>query len=85
MLAGLYYIGRYLMHGVGVEGWTSVIVSIYFMGGLTLATLGVLGLYVGKVFNEVKGRPLYMVKELINFESPDTAADHSVEISYAHR
>jgi glycosyltransferase involved in cell wall biosynthesis len=84
VLAGFYYIARYLMHGIGVEGWTSVIVSIYFMGGLTLATLGILGLYLGKVFNEVKERPLYVVKELINFENTDVAKP-SVEISYAHR
>jgi polyisoprenyl-phosphate glycosyltransferase len=84
VLAGLYYIARYLMHGIGVEGWTSVIVSIYFMGGLTLATLGVLGLYLGKVFNEVKGRPLYVVKELINFESSHNAERSSAETSYAH-
>jgi dolichol-phosphate mannosyltransferase len=54
------------------------------MGGLTLSTLGVLGLYVGKVFNEVKERPLYVVKDLINFENTDTAASSPVEISYAH-
>lgn len=84
MLVGFYYIARYLLHGVGVAGWTSVIVSIYLMGGLTLSTLGVLGLYLGKVFNEVKERPLYVVKDLINFENTDTAASSPVEISYAH-
>ena len=48
---GLYYIARYLMHGVGVEGWTSVIVSIYFhRRDLLLANMGVVGLYVGKNF-----------------------------------
>lgn len=68
VLTGLYFIARYFMHGIGVEGWTSVIVSIFFIGGLTLANLGILGLYLGKVFNEVKERPLYVTADLINFE-----------------
>ncbi len=38
LLTGLYYIVRYLTHGIGVEGWTTVVVSIYFIGGMTLAT-----------------------------------------------
>ena len=71
---GLFYIGRYLMHGIGVAGWTSVIVSVYFIGGLILANMGVIGLYLGQVFNEVKERPLYMIKETINLEQGDTAA-----------
>ncbi len=51
-----------------MSGFTSLIVSVYFIGGLILANMGVLGLYLGKVFNEVKERPLYVVKETINFD-----------------
>jgi polyisoprenyl-phosphate glycosyltransferase len=68
-LLSLYFIVRYFMHGIGIAGWASVFVSIYFIGGLVLANLGVVGLYLGKVFSEVKERPLYIVKETINFES----------------
>lgn len=67
---GIYLIARYFMHGIGVEGWASVIVSIYFIGGLLLANMGVLGLYLGKVYNEVKERPLYIVRDLLNFDQP---------------
>jgi dolichol-phosphate mannosyltransferase len=74
VILGLFYIVRYLTHGIGVAGWTSVIVSVYFIGGLILANMGVIGLYLGKVFNEVKERPLYMIKETMNFEQEDTAA-----------
>jgi dolichol-phosphate mannosyltransferase len=74
ILVGILYILRYFTKGVGVEGWTSVIVSIYFLGGLLLMNLGVLGLYLGKVFNEVRERPLYVVKERLNFEGDSTAA-----------
>ena len=73
LLLGLFLVLRYLMHGVGVAGWTSVIVSIYFTGGLMLANMGILGLYLGKVFNEVKERPLYIVKDMINMEQSKDA------------
>jgi polyisoprenyl-phosphate glycosyltransferase len=72
---GIFHIARYLMHGITVEGWTSVIVSLYFIGGLILANMGVIGLYLGEVFNEVKDRPLYMIKETINFEQQENTAD----------
>ena len=74
LLVGLYYIMRYLMHGIGVTGWTSMIVAIFFIGGLILANLGVVGLYLGKVFNEVKERPLYLIKETLNLENGESAA-----------
>ena len=68
LLVALFYIVEYLRHGITVSGFTSLIVSVYFIGGLILANMGVLGLYLGKVFNEVKERPLYIVKETINFD-----------------
>jgi len=67
VLVGLYCVLRYLRHGTGVTGWTSMIVSLYFIGGLILVNLGLVGLYLGKVFNEVKERPLYLIKETLNF------------------
>ena len=66
--ASFFYVIRYFTRGVGVAGWTSVIVSIFFIGGLILANLGVIGLYLGKVFNEVKERPLYIVRDEVNFD-----------------
>ena len=65
-LTAIYYVARYLIHGVGVEGWTSLMVSLYFIAGLLLANLGVLGLYVGKSFEQAKARPLYVVRDLRN-------------------
>jgi len=53
---------KYFMYEIPVEGWTSVIVSIYFIGGLLFANMGMLGLYLGKIFDEAKNRPLYVVK-----------------------
>lgn len=51
------------------DGWTSTIVSLYFLGGVILIFMGVLGLYIGYVFNEVKHRPLYVVRTMLNKET----------------
>jgi polyisoprenyl-phosphate glycosyltransferase len=68
ILTGVYFLLRYLQRGVGVEGWTSLMVSLYFIGGLLFANLGILGLYVGKAFDQAKGRPLYVIREAVNVE-----------------
>lgn len=57
---------RYYVHGVSVAGWTSVMVSLFFLTGVILADLGIIGLYLGKVFDEAKRRPLYIVRERCN-------------------
>lgn len=61
---GMYLFIRYFFLAQPVQGWTSVMVSIYFIGGLIFFNFGVLGLYLGKVFNEVKGRPLYLIRDM---------------------
>jgi dolichol-phosphate mannosyltransferase len=60
---GIILIGKYLMYGTPVQGWTSVMVSIYFIGGLLFANLGIVGIYIGKIFDETKNRPLYIIKK----------------------
>lgn len=67
---GLWLAFRRLAWGVGVEGWTSVMVSLYFLTGLLFANLGVIGLYLGRVFNEAQSRPLYVVRTT-TFEDPE--------------
>ncbi|MCM3878432.1 MAG: glycosyltransferase family 2 protein [Thermoanaerobaculia bacterium] len=66
LLLGLYLAMRKFLWALPVEGWTSVIVSLYFLGGLLFANLGILGLYVGKIFDETKNRPIYVVKDVVN-------------------
>ncbi len=51
---------------IQVPGYTTTVFSIWFVGGLLLFVMGVLGLYIGKIFDQVKGRQLYIVKESIN-------------------
>lgn len=60
---GLYLFFRYFFLDEPVQGWTSVMVSIYFIGGLIFFNFGVLGLYLGKIFNETKARPIYLIHE----------------------
>lgn len=62
----LYLLIHYFASGVAPEGWTSLIASIYLMGGLILMTIGIVGIYVGNIFNETKHRPLYAVREILN-------------------
>ena len=58
----LYVAYRALVFGSPVEGWSSLIVSLYFLGGIIIAILGILGLYLGKTFDQTKQRPLYIVR-----------------------
>ncbi len=53
---------KYFFGGEQLLGWTSLIVSIYLTAGLIIAVIGVVGIYIGKIFDEVKGRPLYIIE-----------------------
>lgn len=63
LLYAAWLMARYFLYFVPVDGWTSVMVSLYFIGGLFFFNMGFLGLYIGKIFDETKNRPLYVVKE----------------------
>jgi len=58
---GIYIVVHALLYGTAISGWASLIVSIYFIGGIIIAILGVMGIYLGKAFDEAKKRPLYIV------------------------
>jgi glycosyltransferase involved in cell wall biosynthesis len=59
---GSFLAGRSLLHSSPIPGWASLIVSLYFIGGLVIGLLGILGVYLGKAFDEAKKRPLYIVR-----------------------
>ena len=59
---GMYILLRALLYGSPIPGWNSLIVSIYFIGGIIIAMLGIIGIYLGKSFDESKKRPLYIVR-----------------------
>ena len=62
-IGGLLVIYDKLVYGIAIVGWASTIVIITFLGGVTLSTLGMIGEYVSRIYEEVKSRPLYVVKE----------------------
>jgi glycosyltransferase involved in cell wall biosynthesis len=64
VLYAAYRVVRTLVYGVNVPGFESLMVAISFLGGLQLLSLGVLGSYIGRIFDEVKGRPLYIVRRI---------------------
>lgn len=68
-LYGSFLIIRTLLFGVDVPGYASVMVVILFLGGIQLLTLGIIGEYLGRVYEEVKGRPLYLVRECYGFDT----------------
>lgn len=51
--------------GEAVSGWTSMVVSMYFLGGIQLLGLGIIGEYIGKIYRETKRRPLYFIEEIV--------------------
>jgi polyisoprenyl-phosphate glycosyltransferase len=65
-LMAVIYFGRALVLGTSVAGWSSLFVTTLFMGSFQIALMGVLGIYIGKIFDEAKGRPLYVIKETTN-------------------
>ena len=60
-LYGIYIVGYSYIYGSKVLGWNSLIVSLYFIGGIIISILGIIGVYLGKTFDQSKGRPLYVI------------------------
>jgi glycosyltransferase involved in cell wall biosynthesis len=59
------YVAHAWIVGTAVPGWSSLILSIWFVGGFVLTSLGIMGVYIGKIYVEVKQRPLYHVAEVL--------------------
>ena len=69
-IAAIDLVLRKILYGT-LEGWASLIVSIWFLGGLTIFSLGVIGIYLSKVFIEVKQRPYTIVKDVYSHQVSD--------------
>ena len=72
---GMFIVLKTLVFGVDTPGFATLATVLLFFNGLLMINLGVLGEYVTRIFTEVKGRPLYLVRERINFESEDAPSD----------
>ena len=74
---GIYMVIETLLHGNEVPGYPSLIVIILILGGIQLVAIGILGEYLGRIFNETKQRPLYFINEYIpGTHAIDTQADN---------
>jgi dolichol-phosphate mannosyltransferase len=64
-IGGLVVLYAKLFTDKAILGWASTIISILFVGGMVLLTLGIIGEYVGRIYEEVKNRPLYVIRDKI--------------------
>ena len=74
VLAFLYLISVFVQKALGytVEGWATIMVALLFLGGVQLICIGILGEYLGRIFNEVKPRPMYVIEETLGTDQAAT-------------
>ena len=60
---GLYIVGEYLLYENPVSGWPTIVTILLFFSGINLISVGIVGEYIARIFDEVKGRPLYLVRQ----------------------
>lgn len=68
VLFALYNVFAYFFGYINLPGFTTTVFSIWFVGGLIMMQLGVLGIYIGKIFDKTKERPIYIVMDKVNVE-----------------
>ena len=78
ILYGIFIIIRTLIYGNPVAGYPSLIVIVLFLGGVQLLSLGIVGEYLGRVFNETKNRPLYFVNSYVPSEPAVTRSQSAL-------
>ena len=54
--------------GHSESGWSSLMASIWFIGGIEIMSIGIMGEYIGKIYTETKGRPRYIIEDILNEE-----------------
>jgi dolichol-phosphate mannosyltransferase len=77
MLGIIYAVLLRLFTNSWVEGWTALMVAVLFIGGVQLIAIGVVGAYIGRIYNEIKNRPLYVVQEYLGFNDEGPALSRS--------
>jgi len=65
LIIGMYFLYRKIFYSIPVLGYASIIVSVFFIGGIQLLVLGIIGEYIGRTYQEVQKRPLYILKEIL--------------------
>ena len=67
IMLAFYYLIRYLAGGITISGFTTLVISLWLIAGILISLIGMVGIYLGRVFDKVKERPVFIVKEQINF------------------
>ena len=65
------------MDKIQMTGWASAVLSIWFLSGIIIVFCGVLGMYLGRTYEEVKKRPLYIVDEICQLSPCQKSGDHA--------
>lgn len=65
ILIGVYYLVSFFMGNITEPGFTSIILSIWFLFGVLISCIGIVGIYIGKTFKQTKNRPIYIIDELL--------------------
>lgn len=66
---GIYAIYQRIYHPeTTIPGWATIVVAVFFLGGIQLIVLGTIGEYIGRIYTETQNRPLYVVRQKINFD-----------------
>lgn len=73
-VAAVYYLSGTLLADKTIPGFATTIIVVLFLGGVQLVTLGILGEYVGRMYEEVKARPMYVISEKVGFDVSPAAA-----------
>ena len=63
-----YYLIRYLIGGITVSGFATLVISVWMLGGIQIMLIGIVSLYIAKIFDKVKQRPLFIVDKTVNFD-----------------
>ena len=81
-VVGIFYaVVLRLFTNIWVEGWTALMIAVLFIGGVQLLCLGIIGKYIGRIYREIKGRPLYFVEEYIGFDEMPPIGSRSPSIN----
>jgi polyisoprenyl-phosphate glycosyltransferase len=78
-LAFIYLASVFVQRAMGytVEGWATIMVAMLFLGGVQLICIGIIGEYIGRIFNEIKGRPMYVIESIHQGVQPEPAGQPS--------
>ena len=62
MALGIFFLIRYFLYGISVEGWTSLMLVLLAFFGITLLSIGIMGIYLMNILNEAKKMPHYVIR-----------------------